>query len=257
MRALPLLAKATFAGFVVSLAVGLVAAFGTRLGFWNYQFGLFALFPWSVGIGALTLAAGVVWVLWAMIANDSSGARYGLIGLIGIIVVLANPVSEFWEHHGLPTVSDVSTDTANPPPLVSLLTQRQGAETKPDYAGGETEVYEGKTSTMSLLQHKYYGDVHTAAILISPERLFKRAVAAAYDMGWTVVAIVPDEGRIEATDTTFFFGFTDDIVIRVKPAGMGAKLDIRSKARAKRGDDGRNIKRVRDYLATLATETSI
>lgn len=257
MRALPLLAKATFAGFLISLAIGLVAAFGTRLGFWNYQFGLFALFPWCVGTGALTFVTGAVWVLWAMIANDSSGARWGLVGLIGVIIVLVNPVLYFWDHHGLPTVSDVSTDTANPPPLISLLTRRQGAETKPGYAGGQTEIFDGKTSTQSLLQHKYYGDIHTAAILISPERLFKRAVAAAYDMGWNVVAIVPNEGRIEATDTTFFFGFTDDIVIRVKPAGMGAKLDIRSKARAERGDDGRNVKRVRDFLATLATETSI
>lgn len=245
MRALPLLAKASFAGFIVSLAIGLAAAFGTRLGFWSYQLGLFTLFPWCVGIGALTFLAGAIWVLWAMIANDSSGARYGLIGLVGAAVVLINPVTDFWEHRGLPTVSDVSTDTADPPPFVSLLTQRQGAETKPGYAGNETEMFDGKSSTMSLLQHKYYGDIHSAAILISPERLFKRAVAAAYDMGWNVVAIVPDEGRIEATDTTFFFGFTDDIVIRVKPAGMGAKLDIRSKARAKKGDDGRNVKHVR------------
>lgn len=257
MRVLPALAKITLAGFVLSLAIGLTAAFGTRLGYWDYQFGLFKLFPWCLGVGAATLICGIVWTIWALIANDSDGRPYGLIGLIGVIILLANPVTEYWDHVGLPPVPDVSTDTEHPPVFVALLSQRQGAKTSPDYEGDKTIVFDGKTSTMSLLQHKYYTDIHSAAILISPERLFKRAVAASYAMGWNIVAIVPDEGRIEATDTTFFFGFTDDIVIRVKPAGMGAKLDIRSKARADGDDLGRNVRRVRDFMAKLASEQSI
>ena len=61
----------------------------------------------------------------------------------------------------------------------------------------------------------------------------------------------PDAGRIEATDTTFFFGFTDDIVIRVKPAGMGARLDIRSKSRVGQNDIGRNAARIHAYVKRL------
>jgi len=253
MRALPALAKTTFAGFLVSLTVGLVAALGTRLGFWSTDFGLLTLFPWCVGIGILTFIAGVVWILWAMIANDSSGARYGLIGLVGVIVVLFNPVVDFWDAHGMPPISDATTDTEHPPLFVSLLTQRGDKASSPDYDGDKMMTFDGKVSTVSLVQHKYYGDIHSAAILMSPERLFKRAVSAAYKMGWDVIAIAPDEGRIEATDTSFFFGITDDIVIRVKPAGMGARLDIRSKARID-GDfnANRNPQRIRAFLKTLA-----
>jgi len=257
MRVLPALAKITFAGFVLALAIGLTAAFGTRFGYWDYHFGLFKLFPWCLGVGAATFLCGMVWIVWALIANDSDGRPYGLIGLAGIIIVLANPLTEYWEHIGLPPLPDVSTDTEHPPVFVALLSQRQGAKTTADYEGGRAVTFDGKASTVALLQHKYYGDVHSAAILISPERLFKRAVAASYAMGWNIVAIVPDEGRIEATDTTFFFGFTDDIVIRVKPAGMGAKLDIRSKARADGDDLGRNVRRVREFIAKLATEQRI
>jgi Protein of unknown function (DUF1499) len=257
MRALPALAKLTFAGFLISLVVGLVAAFGTRFGYWDYQFGLFKLFPWCLAIGAATFLCGVVWVLWALIANDSSGRIYGLIGLVGIVIVLAKPVREYRDRYGLPPVPDVSTDTENPPAFVALVTHPRGAKTSADYEGDKIIDFDGKTSTMALLQHKYYSDIHSAAILISPDRLFKRAVAASYAMGWNIIAIVPSEGRIEATDTTFFFGFTDDIVIRVKPAGMGAKLDIRSKARVDGEDLGRNIQRVHDFLAKLATEQNI
>ena len=251
------MAKVTFAGFVLSLGVGLVASFGTRFGYWDYHFGLFKLFPWCLGTGLATFVCGAVWIVWALIANDSGGRVFGLIGLIGIIVVLYNPVTEYWDHYGQPPMPDVSTDTEDPPTFVSLLSRREGAKTSPNYEGGKTIIFDGKAASLALLQHKYYGDVHSAAILISPERLFKRAVAASYAMGWTIVAIVPDEGRIEATDTTFFFGFTDDIVIRVKPAGMGAKLDIRSKSRADGDDLGRNVRRVRDFIKKLATEQQI
>lgn len=252
MRALPALAKTTFAGFIVSLAVGLVAALGTRLGFWSVTFGLHDVLPWCIGVGLLTFIAGAVWILWAMIANDSTGARYGLIGLAGIIAVLANPVLEFWNGYGLPSIADVTTDTEHPPQFVSLLTQRGDTATPPGYDGNVAMTVDGKASTAALVQHKYYGDIHPAAILMSPERLFKRATKAAYAMGWSIVAIAPDEGRIEATDTSLFFGITDDIVIRVKPAGMGAKLDIRSKARLDSDYGSRNPQRIRDFMRTLA-----
>jgi hypothetical protein len=253
MRALPALAKTTFAGFLVSLAVGLIAALGTRLGFWSIDFGLLKLFPWCVGIGILTVAAGIVWALWAMIANDSTGARYGLIGLIGAIVVLYNPLTEFSDAYGMPAIADATTDTEHPPVFVSLLSQRGPDASPPGYNRDAPMTFDGKPSTVSLVQHKYYGEIHPVAILMSPERLFKRAVSASYAMGWDVVAIAPDEGRIEATDTSLFFGIKDDIVIRVKPSGMGAKLDIRSKARYD-GDyhANRNVLRIRNFMKTLA-----
>ena len=63
----------------------------------------------------------------------------------------------------------------------------------------------------------------------------------------------PDEGRIEATDTSFFFGFVSDIVIRVKPSGMGARLDIRSKSRVGDADGGSNAAEIRGYVKKLAS----
>jgi hypothetical protein len=253
MRVLPALAKVTFAGFILSLVVGLAAALGTRLSFWSIDFGLLEIFPWCVGIGILTFVAGIAWALWAMIANDSTGARYGIIGLVGSIVVLYTPLTEFSDAHGLPAIADATTDTEHPPVFVSLLSQRGDHASSPDYNGDAPMTFDGKSSTISQIQHKYYGEIHSVAILMSPERLFKRAVSASESMGWDVVAIAPDEGRIEATDTSFFFGIKDDIVIRVKPSGMGARLDIRSKARHE--DDyyaNRNILRIREFMRTLA-----
>ena len=70
-------------------------------------------------------------------------------------------------------------------------------------------------------------------------------------MGWEVVAADPAAGRIEAVATTFWFGFKDDIVVRVAPAGAGSLIDARSKSRVGVGDLGTNAQRLRAYLERL------
>jgi uncharacterized protein (DUF1499 family) len=82
--------------------------------------------------------------------------------------------------------------------------------------------------------------------------LYWRAFFAVKKMGWHLVAFDPAEGRIECTDTSFWFGFTDDIVIRVMKSGEGARLDIRSKSRLAGPDMGVNAFRIRDFVHTLA-----
>jgi len=253
MRPLPLMAKIACAGFLLSLAIGLVASFGTRAGAWDYQFGLLTLFPWCVYIGIASFLVGLGWIASALVSNNGQGTRYGLAGLIGSAAVLIVPLTDFYMWKTSPPIHDISTDIEHPPQFDALLALREGAANGPDYDGAaKVAMPDGKSYTTSYLQRKYYGDIHTIAILTPPEKLFSRAQEAARDMGWTIVALAPDEGRIEATDTTFFFGFTDDIVIRVKPSGMGARLDIRSKSRVGTSDIGRNAQRIRDFEKALA-----
>ena len=57
---------------------------------------------------------------------------------------------------------------------------------------------------------------------------------------------------MEATDTTGWFGFKDDLVIRIRPEGAGSRIDVRSASRVGRSDIGKNAARVREVLAKLA-----
>ena len=57
--------------------------------------------------------------------------------------------------------------------------------------------------------------------------------------------------RIEASQSSFWFGFVDDVVIRVQPAGAGSRVDMRSLSRQGVGDLGVNARRVRAYMAAL------
>ena len=73
-------------------------------------------------------------------------------------------------------------------------------------------------------------------------------------MGWQIVDVAPASLRIEGTDTTLFFAFKDDIVIRVRPAAQGSVVDVRSLSRIGGSDVGANARRVRAYLARLASD---
>ena len=78
------------------------------------------------------------------------------------------------------------------------------------------------------------------------------ALVAARKMDWEIVDANKRAGRIEATDTTFWFGFKDDVVIRVRPIGEGrSRIDVRSTSRVGMGDIGTNAKRVRNYLKAV------
>jgi uncharacterized protein (DUF1499 family) len=87
---------------------------------------------------------------------------------------------------------------------------------------------------------------------VPPAEAFARAERAARAMGWQIVAVAPEAMRIEATDTTLFFGFKDDIVIRVRPSEHGSVVDMRSLSRVGTSDVGVNAKRIRAFLARLS-----
>jgi uncharacterized protein (DUF1499 family) len=70
-------------------------------------------------------------------------------------------------------------------------------------------------------------------------------------MGWEIVAADSASGRIEATDQTFWFGFKDDVVVRVRGVAGGSWVDVRSVSRVGGSDVGTNARRIRRYLERL------
>jgi uncharacterized protein (DUF1499 family) len=109
--------------------------------------------------------------------------------------------------------------------------------------------YQGES--IAQQQRKAYPDIQPVTIAEPPDAAFKSALNAARDVGWQIVAATLDERRIEATDTTTWFGFKDDIVVRVTPSGSGSRIDVRSVSRLGQGDLGKNAARIRAYLQRL------
>ena len=96
-----------------------------------------------------------------------------------------------------------------------------------------------------------HADLQPLVLRASAEEAFARARAVAQDMGWEIVSADPASGRIEAVATTFWFGFKDDVTVRVTPQGETSRIDVRSRSRVGRGDAGANASRIRRYLAKL------
>jgi len=144
-----------------------------------------------------------------------------------------------------PTMNDVSTD------LVVRI------EFAPDLSAKRTSSEPGSEERAHFdeLQRQAYPDLVPIVVALSPDQAFERAKQAAESLpGWQVTSADAATGRIEATDTSKIFHFVDDIVIRVRPDGAGARIDIRSRSRDGRGDMGVNAKRVRAYGAAVAKQ---
>jgi hypothetical protein len=251
MRFQAIAARIAFGGFVIAWLVALAASSGTRLGWWDLQTGLLVLLP-AIAAGAIGFLAGIAWVWSALARNESTGARWGVIGLIGSVIAIGIPLNDARLAFLSPPIHDISSDIEYAPEFKSLLPLRAGAPNGPEYDGPKTVVYDGKKTTVSALQKKYYEDVIPFIVFGKPLAIFWRGLNAANEMGWHVVSFDPRTLRIEATESSFWFGLTDDIVIRVKPAGrLGARLDIRSKSRVGENDMGGNATRIRAYIKLL------
>lgn len=162
----------------------------------------------------------------------------------------------FWAKRAfsVPPIHDISTDLDDPPDFadVIMLRRQSGAVNPPEYVR-ETKGRDG-TINVPEAQRKAYPDIQPARLSVPPAEAFVLADRAARNMGWEIVASVPNEGRIEATDTTLYFGFKDDIIIRVRADGAGSRVDVRSNSRVGSGDAGTNAARIHDYLDELAKQ---
>ena len=115
--------------------------------------------------------------------------------------------------------------------------------------GPDRVAYEG--AKIAELQRRAYPDIVPLTLAVPPAAAFNRAVDTAQRMGWKIVAADDAAGRIEASDQSRWFGFTDDIVIRITGSGSGSRIDVRSASRVGRSDFGVNAARIETYLSAL------
>lgn len=219
---------AVIAAFI-ALALLALCGPGVRFDLWSYRVG-FVLLRWAayLGIAAAVLAL----VALGVPSVRKRGVAAPIFALILGLAVLYVPLQFVNEARAYPPINDISTDTDNPPRYMT---------TDRPYFGADA----------ARQQRAAYPDIAPVLIDSSPRDAFGKALAAAEAMGWEVVGRDAQAGTIEAVDTTKWFGFKDDIAVRVTPAAGGSRVDVRSKSRVGRGDLGTNARRIRAYLQQL------
>jgi uncharacterized protein (DUF1499 family) len=203
----------------------------------------FLLFVVTFIVGAIGLLAG------GRQAFARSRAAVAVIALSLVITIVAG----FWIYRGrgAPPIHDVTTDLNDPPVFKDAVPLRSasGAVNPVEYQRIQSIM--GTKVNVPDAQRSAYPDIQALVLPQPPARAVQLAQQVAKDMGWEILAVVPSEGRVEATDTTWYFGFKDDVVVRIKPESTGSRVDVRSESRVGGGDTGTNARRVRACLARL------
>ncbi len=242
-----IIARLVLLAGIVAVGMALAAPLGYRFGVFDLGFALQSLTAWALYLSVATVVVGLITVLALMFMKNKGGLISALFGVVLAGGFLAFIMPQLATARSVPPIHDISTDTDNPPVFVDIVPLREadGASNPADYAGAETAEQ----------QRTAYEDIQPLFFDEAPDAVFDRAVEAASSLGWTIVTADGDEGRIEASQTSLFYGFTDDVVIRIAATDDGrTRLDIRSKSRVGISDVGVNAKRIRAFRDAMRAD---
>jgi len=225
---------------VAAFTMLIAAGPGTRLGLWPWDTGL-ALLKWATYTGLVAAAAAVVLIVLLAVPRWRARPWVPLVALCFALAAAAPPIIMLEQAKRYPYIHDITTDTFDPPVFVALLAERNKSPNGSRYGGVE----------IAAQQQKGYPDIKSLVLKSAPQETMQRAIDAARSLGWEVVSSDAPTGRIEATDTTAWFGFKDDIIVRVRPEGTGSRVDVRSVSRVGQSDLGANAARIRKFVSKL------
>jgi uncharacterized protein (DUF1499 family) len=227
---------------IVAIGLLAVAGPGYQAGWFGLGTALQRMLTWAAYTGIAALVLGVL----ALVLNLRRGGGAAFVALLAIAAgTTAVAVPWRWQQAAgrVPRIHDITTDTITPPVFVEVAALRQ-----------RLNVPNGLqyTEEVAAEQRAGYPDLAPAFLDVPPTDAYRRALEAVKASGWEVVAADEAGRRIEATDTTYWFGFKDDVAVRVTamPDG-GSRVDVRSVSRVGRSDVGTNARRIRDYLSAL------
>ncbi|MFL5382365.1 MAG: DUF1499 domain-containing protein [Longimicrobiaceae bacterium] len=247
----PLALLALGLGALALLLIG-IGGPGTRFGWWHFRTG-FKLMKYGawLGIAAAVLAAVALLVLLVLGASARRGTPRAMVAVATLGLLLGGAAFylpwSFRRHaQSVPAIHDITTDFLNPPEVTASRALRDTTQ------GMNSWVYEG--DTIAKQQRRAYPDIEPVMLAMATDDAYRAALRAARDMGWEILLEDPAARRIEAVDVTKWYGFKDDVSIRVSPASGISKVDIRSISRVGGSDVGMNAARIRKYVEKLKAE---
>lgn len=199
-----------------------------------------------LGILVAFIAFGVIW------HTGARGFGHAVAGLAIGLVLIAYPAYLGYRATKLPMIADITTDAIDPPRFEAIARLRTRQANPVLYAG----LYAAEQ------QRAAYPDIEPLMVTVTPEAAYEATMTLVTKRKWRVVnARQPQAGRrdgyIEAVALTPIMAFREDVAIRIRPVGTGARIDMRSASRYGRLDFGVNAARIRSLLEDVDDLTSI
>ena len=234
--------KSILAAGVAAFLLLPIGALGTRVGLWGFEVGFLLLL--LGGLLALAgLGGGIPGVLAARrrsLSRDLWGTVFGMALGFAVVVFMGMQLLRVMS---APLIHHVSTNTEDPPQFIEVIALR----------GEDANPLAFDAEKIAPLQAEFYPWIEPLLLRATPEEAFDEALYVLMDMGLEVVATHPELGLIEAVDTTFWFGFQDDVAIRVGAYPQGSVIDARSVSRVGLTDLGANAERVKEIFRRLSS----
>ena len=235
--------RVLFVSAVLLLVVLVTSPLGYKLGLVPLQPSLVSLLIALVG-GALVVLVGLIYLAMAVRANlvgDRNLLALAIVlGLLPLFIVLP----QMSKAQAVPPIHDISTDTDNPPAFVAIVPLRADAPNPVEYGGSEA----WPADKLGSATREGYPDLEPLRTSMSVADAVSRTRAVLVEMGLEIVATDVRSGRVEATATTFWFGFKDDMIVRVADDEGEVLIDLRSKSRVGQSDIGVNAERIREFI---------
>ena len=239
--------KTSTRALLVSAVILLIILVTGPLG---YKFSMVPLQPSLVSLliavagGALVFLIGLVYLVIAMRSDLGRNRNLVIVSMILGLIPVGIIGPQMAAAGDVPPIHDITTDTANPPGFVAIVPLRENAPNGYEY--GVTEAWPAEKLGATTMEA--YPDLKPIESDLSVADAVDRTEDALRAMGLDIVAVDKDAGLVEATATTFWFGFKDDMVVRIVGSGQGSRIDLRSMSRVGQSDVGANAARITDFV---------
>ena len=237
-------AQAILIGGVIAVVCLPLGALGTKFGLWAFTGG-FMLLAAAAVLATLASFLGVIAYIVSLRKQLLAERPTLLIGIFLGVVVLAILGTQYSAASSVPPIHNISTDTENPPQFDKIVAIRSAAQANP-------LAYDA--AALAPQQTAAYPWVKPLTLMAPVDEVVDRAEAVMRDMGLEIVSVNKTLGLVEATATTFWFGFKDDVAVRVQPSDDGGtRVDVRSVSRVGQSDLGANAARIGEILKGLGS----
>jgi uncharacterized protein (DUF1499 family) len=233
--------KAIMIGAIIGATLLPVGALGTRLGLWSFQIGLLLLASGTL-LAALAVVLGLVALVVVVRKGRIADRPLLTIGLIVGAAIVGLMGVQMSAARSVPPIHNISTDMVDPPSFDVVITLREPTSNPLEY----------DSEKLAPQQTAAYPNVKTLVTERDANASFDRAMEVLSGMGLEIVNTDREAGRIEATATSFWFGFKDDLVVRIRPSPSGSIVDLRSVSRVGQSDIGMNAKRIEEFITRFS-----